>query len=215
MKKGFYILTKNKKSLDEYQEYQDKEIYKLIINENIDMALLYLRKLATKIRNNMNDFYSKSPKDYSFFLREFTKEKEISINLLIELIIKGEVKPEQILASLKNNVINRLILSQNPDGTWGAIRQRMEDLNIGYSYLYEFKNKNKDLFNDELFGNKNIKEIDDKTLMTIIIICYLEKNIKDKEIFKVNLDKAKDAVRKVFDSFDEKWVEKLTQKIFA
>jgi hypothetical protein len=201
--------------LDKYIKYQDKEIYKLIINDDIDRAIVDLGNLATKIRRIMYDFYSKTPKNYSFFLKEFIKEKEISINLLIKIIIIGEIDPEQILMDLTTNGINRIILRQKLDGTWEADKKNMEDLNIGCNDLNEFKNKNKDILNDELFGKKDIKEIDDKTLMTIIIICYLEKNIKDKEILKITLDKAKDAVRKVVDNFDDKLVEKLIQKIFA
>ena len=215
LKKGFSTIAKNKSFLDKYIKYQDKEIYKLIINDDIDRANVDLRNLATKIRRIMYDFYSKTPKNYSFFLKEFIKEKEISINLLIKIIIIGEIDPEQILMDLTTNGINRIILRQKLDGTWEADKKNMEDLNIGCNDLNEFKNKNKDILNDELFGKKDIKEIDDKTLMTIIIICYLEKNIKDKEILKITLDKAKDAVRKVVDNFDDKLVEKLIQKIFA
>ena len=215
LKKGFSTIAKNKSYLDKYIKYQDKEIYKLIKNDDIDRANVDLRNLATKIRRIMYDFYSKTPKNYSFFLKEFIKEKEISINLLIKIIIIGEIDPEQILMDLTTNGINRIILRQKLDGTWEADKKNMEDLNIGCNDLNEFKNKNKDILNDELFGKKDIKEIDDKTLMTIIIICYLEKNIKDKEILKITLDKAKDAVRKVVDNFDDKLVEKLIQKIFA
>ena len=163
----------------------------------------------------MYDFYSKSPKNYSFFLKEFIKEKEISIKLLIKIIIIGEIDPEKVLMDLKTNIINRIFLRQNLDGTWEATTNNMEDLNIGCKDLNEFRNMNQDILNDELFGNKNIKEIDDKTLITIIIICYVEKNIKDKEIMKVALDKAKNAVRKVIDTFDDKMVDKFIQKIFT
>jgi len=201
--------------LDEYSIYQDKEIYKLIINEDILNVNIYLRKLATKIRKIMYDCYSKSPKNYSFFLKEFIKEKEISIKLLIKIIIIGEIDPEKVLMDLKTNIINRIFLRQNLDGTWEATTNNMEDLNIGCKDLNEFRNMKQDILNDELFGNKNIKEIDDKILMTIIIICYVEKNIKDKEIMKVALDKAKNAVRKVIDTFDDKMVEKFIQKIFT
>ena len=201
--------------MDEYSIYQDKEIYKLIINEDILNVNIYLRKLATKIRKIMYDCYSKSPKNYSFFLKEFIKEKEISIKLLIKIIIIGEIDPEKVLMDLKTNIINRIFLRQNLDGTWEATTNNMEDLNIGCKDLNEFRNMKQDILNDELFGNKNIKEIDDKILMTIIIICYVEKNIKDKEIMKVALDKAKNAVRKVIDTFDDKMVEKFIQKIFT
>ena len=215
LQKGFTTITKNKSYLDEYSIYQDKEIYKLIINEDILNANIYLRKLATKIRKIMYDFYSKSPKNYSFFLKEFIKEKEIKIKLLIKIIIIGEIDPEKVLMDLKTNIINRIFLRQNLDGTWEATTNNMEDLNIGCKDLNEFRNMNQDILNDELFGNKNIKEIDDKTLITIIIICYVEKNIKDKEIMKVALDKAKNAVRKVIDTFDDKMVDKFIQKIFT
>ena len=214
LKKGFTTITKNKSYLDEYSIYQDKEIYKLIINDDILNANIYLRKLATKIRKIMYDFYSKSPKNYYFFLKEFIKEKEISIKFLIKIIIIGEIDPEKVLMDLKTNIINRIFLRQKLDGTWEDTTKNMEDLNIGCKDLNEFRNMNQDILNDELFGNKNIKEIDDKTLMTIIIICYLEKNIKDKEIMKVALDKAKNAVRKVIDTFDDKLVEKFIKKIF-
>ena len=214
LKKGFTTISKNKSYLDEFRNYQDKEIYHLIINDDFVMANLYLRNLATKIRKSMYDFYSKSPKNYSFFFKEFIKEKEIPIKLLIKIIMIGEIDPEELLMDLKTNTINRIVLRQKLDGTWEANTKNMEDLNIGCKDLNEFRNMNKNILNDELFGNRSMKEIDDKILMTIIIICYFEKNIKDKEIIKVALDKAKDAVRKVVDTFDDKLVEKFIQKIF-
>jgi len=214
LKEGYDIISKNKILLDKYKEYENNEIYKLIQNDEHDIAILCLRKIATEIREKLKDFYSKSPKDYSLFLKEFKKANEISINLLTKIILVGEIDPDQVLLNLKNNAINPIILSQNMDGTWEANKKNMEDLRIGYIDLNEFKNKNKNILNDELFGNKNIEEIDDSTLMTIIVICYMEKNIKDKENFKIALDKAKDAVKKVVDSFDDKMVEKIIQKIF-
>ena len=42
------------------------------------MANLYLRNLATKIRKSMYDFYSKSPKNYSFFFERIHKRKRNS-----------------------------------------------------------------------------------------------------------------------------------------
>ena len=106
LKEVFDIIIKNKNLLDKNKEYKDKEIYKLIMKDDHDMAIICLRRLAIKIRKKLKDFCSENQKDYSLFLKQFTEPKEISIDLIIKIIITREIDPKQVLLNLKNNATN-------------------------------------------------------------------------------------------------------------
>ena len=68
--------------------------------------------------------------------------------------------------------------------------------------MEEFKKDNKNILNN-LFEQKLVN---DDILMTILVISFINKFIKDKKKLKLILEKAKREVKKHFDKFDEQFI---------
>ena len=85
---GLIRLQNNKKLLE---KYKDKELYNLILSDDISV-LLKLKELSEKIEENLYNLYQNKESSYYNFLQDFHKS---SFDLIIRIIL-GEFTPEQI-----------------------------------------------------------------------------------------------------------------------
>ena len=105
--------------------------------------------------------------------------------------------------------IKNLVKNQKINGIWKANENNFHYLQIGYKNIGEFKNAKKENLKN-IFGNENFN---DDILMTIIIICFIMKFVKDKKKLKLILEKAEKEVKKNLSKFNDKIKEEFKNKI--
>ena len=106
--------------------------------------------------------------------------------------------------------IKSLVKSQKINGLWLSNSDNMKFLNIGFKTLDEFRKKNKDKLN-KILGKEKIS---DDILMTILVVGFIEKFIKDKQKLKLIIQKAKKEIKNNFKNYDEKFQKDFNEGIF-
>ena len=112
---------------------------------------------------------------------------------------------------IENNFgdIKEIMKAQKVNGLWLANSDNIKNLYLKYKTFDEFKNKNKNILIN-LFG-KNL--VNDDILMTILVLSFINKFIKDKKKLKLILEKAKREVKKLFDKLDEQFIKNFGEQI--
>ena len=105
--------------------------------------------------------------------------------------------------------IKQLVRNQKVNGSWIANSDNFNYLQIGYETIDEFKKAKKNILKS-IFGNE---VINDDILMTIIIICFIYKFVKDRKKLKLILEKAEKEVKKHLIKYDEKLREDFIKKV--
>ena len=137
--------------------------------------------LKTNIKNDMGLHILIDDQEYSIFKKNNSYARKIEINF-------GNIKG--------------IVRNQKINGIWLANSDNIKNLCLKYKTLEEFKNDNKNILNN-LFEQKLVN---DDILMTILVISFINKFIKDKKKLKLILEKAKREVKKHFDKFDEQFI---------
>lgn len=106
--------------------------------------------------------------------------------------------------------IKSLVKSQKINGLWLSNSDNMKFLNIGFKTLDEFRKKNKDKLN-KILGKEKFS---DDILMTILVVGFIEKFIKDKQKLKLIIQKAKKEIKNNFKNYDEKFQKDFNEGIF-
>ena len=159
----------------------------------------------------INDYcFDSANKTYEDFIKEiFTKAKiknGIGFHILIDDQQYSEYKdgisyPRKIEINFGD--IKEIVKAQKVNGLWLANSGNIKNLYLKYKTFDEFKNKNKNILNN-LFG-KNL--VSDDILMTILILSFIDKFIKDKKKLKLILEKAKREVKKHFNKLDDQFIK--------
>ena len=137
--------------------------------------------LKTNIKNDMGLHILIDDQEYSIFKKNNSYARKIEINF-------GNIKG--------------IVRNQKINGIWLANSDNIKNLCLKYKTLEEFKKDNKNILNN-LFEQKLVN---DDILMTILVISFINKFIKDKKKLKLILEKAKREVKKHFDKFDEQFI---------
>jgi len=125
--------------------------------------------------------------DYSFNLRKETFEKAKNYILEKAKIDNGyglvyEIEGRDFVEKI--NIcfgdVKNLVKNQKINGIWKANEDNFNYIQIGYKNIAQFKKDKKDILK-KIFGNE---KIDDDILMTIIIICFIMKFVKDRKKLK-------------------------------
>ena len=107
--------------------------------------------------------------------------------------------------------IKSLVKAQKINGLWLADENNFSFLNIGNKTMDEFKKNNKAKL-EKIFEKNNIN---DDILMTIIVIGFIEKFVKDKQKMKLIIQKAKKEIKKNYQNYNEKIQKDFNDEIFG
>ena len=154
--------------------------------------------------------------DYSFNLRKETFKKAKKYILEKAKIDNGyglvyEIEEGNFVEKININFgdVKNLVKNQKINGIWKANEDNFNYIQIGYKNIAQFKKDKKDILK-KIFGNE---KIDDDILMTIIIICFIMKFVKDRKKLKLIIEKAEKEVKKKISNFNEKLKEDFKNEI--
>ena len=174
--------------------FEGKEVYQ---------DYLYLDLNKKKVEEIKKDIfnYAKIKNEFGLFILvdnvDIDQIKESKYNIL---------KIEICYGNMKN-----LVKAQKINGLWLSDKNNFSFLNIGYKTMDEFKKTNKTKL-EKIFEKSNI---DDDILMTIIVVGFIEKFVKDKQKMKLIIQKAKKEIMKNFSKYNEKIQKDFNDEIFG
>ena len=158
------------------------------------------------VKNKTYDIFKKD-----LILKTGIKNR-IGLHILVDnkqyINIKNEI---QCPCKIEINIgdIKEIVKGQKVNGLWLANSNNIKNLYLKYKTFDEFKNDNKNILN-EIFGKKLVN---DDILMTILVISFINKFIKDIKKLKLILEKAKREVKKYFNELDEQFIKEFGDKI--